>query len=197
MAIKYDIYETPLPDKDSENTYHIRLINTGIIDTERLAEEIEFSTSLTAGDVKNVFTSLNHLFVEYLSRGYRVHIEGLGYFQLSLKAPAINDPKKMRAEHIRVKTIKFLPEKKMKAQLSKLKFERIKRKNHSQKHESEDIIELLKEYFRENIFITRSEFEKLCGLTRGTAINRINDLIKRGVLIRKGVANSSIYILAV
>lgn len=193
MAIKYDVYKNPTVDEDGEYTYHVRLLSADTISTDKLASEIEFGTSMSEGDVKSVFASLEHLFARYLLEGKRIHIDGIGYFQLSVKSPKVKNPDKMRADYISVRTIRFVPEKKLKAKLKKAHFERAKSGTHSVIITIEDIKTLLGDYFRNHSFITRAQFQKLCGLTRGTAQNRLKTLIQEGVLKYSGKEGVHIY----
>ena len=62
-------------------------------------------------DVIAVITALNDELYENLSNGYAVHLEGIGYFSLSLKcAPDIN-PKYIKDDDVQVRSIKFTPDK--------------------------------------------------------------------------------------
>lgn len=195
MTIKYDVYKSPAEDADEEENYHPRVITSGTVTTEQLAKEIEYGTSMTAGDVKSVFQSFKDLLVHHLLLGKRVHLEEIGCFQLSVKAPAVKDPKKMRADHIQVKSILFLPEQSLKSKVKKAQFERVKVKNHSKARSKEDILQLLKDYFKGYDYINRRDFQILCDLTRTTAQRRINKLIEEGVLRSSGRIGVHVYTL--
>lgn len=64
-----------------------------------------------AVDVAAVITVLNDELYEYLSNGYAVHLDSIGYFSQSLKcAPNIN-PKYVKNDDVEVRSIKFTPDK--------------------------------------------------------------------------------------
>lgn len=193
MKIKYDVYEMPSADNSEQVRLHARIINKGIVTTDKLAKEIEYSTSLTEGDVLSVISSLSYKIVEKLMEGNRIHLEGLGYFQLSITSLPLENGQKMRAEHVKVRSINFRPEKKIKNILSNASFERVKYNMHSFKHSQQEIVEVLLHYLEEHQYITRAEFQTLCNLTKGKALQLLNGLIKEGMLAKEGVKGSPIY----
>jgi len=192
MNVKYDVYKTP--SEEGKESYHARVVPAGTVTTEDLAENIEFSTTLTKGDVVAVLSSLGYLIGKSLSEGKRVHIDGLGFFQMIVASKQVEDPEKMRGEYVRFKSIDFRSDKKMKKNMGKIKFTRIQKKNHSFHQTDENIEEKLSDYFRDNVYITRSAFQEMFGFTRITAQRRINDLILKGILKREGKSNFPIYI---
>ncbi|MCD7972956.1 MAG: HU family DNA-binding protein [Candidatus Azobacteroides sp.] len=194
MKTKYDVYEIPnSAERKDKKLYYVRLVPIGTVNTQMLAERIEYGTSLTRTDVTSVLSSLSYQIERALKNGERVHLEGLGYFQMKITSTAVESPEKMRAENVRFKSIAFLPEKSLKRKFAATKFMRTKRKSHSKNQTNEIIEEKLKAYFQETPFITRAEFEKLCGLTKGTALNKLNALLKEGKLKRKGIYRFPVY----
>jgi len=190
--VKYDVYE--IPKEDGKTVYHARLVPTGTVTTESLAETIEFGTSLTKGDVLAVIVTLSELITRSLKEGKRVHIQGLGYFQMAIKSKEVEDPKKMRGDAVEFKSVAFRSERNLKLDLRKTKFERVSKKNHSVKQTNDEIKEKLSEYFLENVFITRSGFQEKFGLTRNTAQRKINELVKDGTLKKDGNWNFPVYL---
>ncbi len=195
MAVRYDIYETPRTSENEESTYHIRVLNLETVTTDKIASQIQLATSQTIGDVKGMLSSLSFLLLDNICRGKCVHLEGIGYFQLSATLSGITDPKTVRAEQVTARTITFVPEKKIKASLSEIEFVRSKFKSHSQPQTMEEIQRQLEEYFETHAFISREEFQTLCGLTRTTSLRRINKLLETGVLQKTGIRNAPVYVL--
>lgn len=195
MAIKYDMYVTPNPtDEEVETTYYAKVIHRDTITTGELAKKIERESSLTDGDIMGVLTSLSYHLADCLLQGDRVHIEGVGFFQLSVTAPTIADPDKMRGDYIRVRTIKFLPEKKLKTALTGVTFERVHTGKHSPEYSDEEMLGLLDEYFDDHQFILRSELEQLCGFTKSTALKMLKMLVEKGVLKKEGTRVCPVYV---
>ena len=88
MAAKYDFYKTPV-SKDSMKRprFHARIVSSGTIDTDDLAKRIHGRCTVTPADVAAVLISLSEVTAEYLREGKRVHIDGLGYLQVTLQCP--------------------------------------------------------------------------------------------------------------
>lgn len=194
MAVEYDLYQTPVPgNRAQEERYHARVVNRKTTDTAQLAKEIQSRCSLTAGDVKATLEELSQVIAEKLSNGERVHIKGLGYFQMALQCPPVGNPKEIRAESIRFKSVSFRPEIELKNTLAATAFQRASVKRHSKKLSDREIDNMLAELFAANEYITRAELQQKCQCTRTEAIRRINLLLNAGKLVRKGYKNAPIY----
>lgn len=194
MAVKYDIYVTPSSSEEEvEPTYYAKVIPRGTVTTSQLAQLIERESTLTTGDVRMVLASLSYHLGESLLHGDRVHLEGLGFFQLSVTAPVVKDPKKMRADYLQVKTINFLPEKRLKSALRKISFERTHTRRHSPVYTDEEIILQLEDYFASHHYILRSDFERLFRFTKSMALKQLKGLVEKGVLIKGGTARFPVY----
>jgi len=197
MAIEYDVYPTPSSSskgEEDEKSYHVRLVKKRSVTTKNLSEQIEFGTSMTRADVESVLTSLSYLLANRLADGCRIHIDGIGYFQLAITAPAIKDPAKVRGEHISLKGINFQPDKKLIKQLGILKFRRSKSGQHSEKLSDDEVVSLLADYFQDHSFITRLDFQFSCGFTKAMALRRINALMDRKKLAMSGSGHSPVYV---
>lgn len=129
-------------------------------------------------DIKATIISLSEKLAYYLKDGARVHIEGIGYFHISLTCPETRTPSSTRANKVKFKSVTFRADKYLKHQLSDVKTERSKYKPHSMPVTKESIDEALTEYFLTNSVLTRRKFESLCGLTRATAGRYIAQLAK-------------------
>lgn len=194
MAVEYDLYQTPVPgDREQEGSYHARVINRKTTDTAELAKEIHSRCSLTAGDVKATLEELSEVIAEKLADGERVHIKGLGYFQMVLQCSAVSNPKEVRAESVRFKSVSFRPEIELKKTLAATTFQRASVKRHSKKLSEEEVEIILEKLFGENEYMTRAELEQKCHFTRSEAIRRLNRLLEEGKLIKKGYKNAPIY----
>ncbi len=193
MGIRYDFYENPAQKKDTKQPkLHARVVSSGTMTTDEIALRIHGNSTLTTGDVKAVLTSLSELIVSELSFGRRVHVEGLGYFHLTLSCPPVKSPKEIRAESIRVKSIAFRPEIELKKNFKRLPFQRVREKRHSCRYSEIEIDGLLTGHFMDNLYITRRQFQGLCGMTTTTAFRRIKQLIADGKLQRSH-AHRSLY----
>jgi len=193
MAATYDVYESPTESNDKKNV-HVRLVTDGTIETEVIAQQIQFSSTLTIGDVEAVLSALSHHVTDMLREGKRVHIKGLGYFQMTMKCPPVKSAAEVKGNMIKFKSVSFRPENDLKKELQEAKFIRSDRKNiHSPSLSDKKIENLLAGYFETHEFITRLQFERLCFFTRSTATNRLNKLVETGKLKKKGGKNFFFY----
>ena len=193
MAIKFEFYESPNTIGTRKKRYHARVVNWQRINTDYLAREIQYGSSLTVADIKATIISLSEKLAYYLKDGARVHIEGIGYFHISLTCPETRTPSSTRANKVKFKSVTFRADKYLKHQLSDVKTERSKYKPHSMPVTKESIDEALTEYFLTNSVLTRRKFESLCGLTRATAGRYIAQLAKDKKLRNISIPRNPIY----
>ena len=92
MAIKFEFYESPNTIGTRKKRYHARVVNWQRINTDYLAREIQYGSSLTVADIKATIISLSEKLAYYLKDGARVHIEGIGYLHISLTCPETRTP---------------------------------------------------------------------------------------------------------
>ena len=89
MAIKYDIYASPVPSgSQREPNYHARVVGSRTVDMQEVIDHIHGRCTLTKGDLKAAFAELSEEIVNCLCNGDTIHIEEIGYFSLSLSAPS-------------------------------------------------------------------------------------------------------------
>ncbi len=194
MSLKYDFYESPSPEGNS-GLLHARVVTTGTTGTKQIAEFIQLACTVTVTDVTAVLQALTDTIVSELLSSRRVHLEGLGYFYLTLSCPAaVSAAKQVRARSVKVKSIVFRPEAGFKKRFITALLERAKNKNHSRRYTGKGIDKLLSGYFEQHDYITSREFQTLCGLTRSTAANRLKKLVDEGKLRKIGHPKSPLYI---
>lgn len=191
MSVEYDLYQTPTPENSGKKPQlHARVANANTINMKHLAKKIEKSTTISRADMMAVIVELGNAFITELSNGNRLHIEGIGYFQMTLSCPAgVEKPSDIRSESISFKSISFTPEKMLKRQLQGIKFVRSTRSNHSMHTSDAEIQSILAAYFENHSYITRAEFERIFYMTRSTAFRRIKALVKAGFLQRDPTAD--------
>ena len=193
MAIQFDFYPNPNSTKE-EQQYHPRIVNNSSLETDEILELINHRCSLADSDVVSCLTELSHIISEGLSQGRSVYLEGIGYFNLSLTCTTSPITPKTRAEHVELKGITFRPSTKLKKRLSTVKLERSEAKKHSGLLTDQQIDEKVATHFINNYTLTRIQLERLCQLTRSTAIRQINRLIAQGKLINKNSTSQPIYV---
>jgi len=195
MPIEFDFYASPNPtgDKKKEN-FHARVVNGSTVETQEIIENLEHKCTLSAGDIKAVLTELSQAIVKYLTNGDKVHLDEIGYFSLTLKAPKDSSPINTHSQNIELKSVTFRADKILKKRLvQKAKFKRTEQKKHSKQLDIYEIDSLLADFFYENRFLTRSRLEQLCGFTPSTAARHLRRLLKEGRLVNKNTRQNPVY----
>lgn len=179
MSIKYDLYKSP-PKKTAEGTvtrYHARVSDMQTVGTEEWSKGIHRSPI----DLRVAMMDISDRFLEALKEGKRVHLEGVGYFQMTLSCPPdVESRSGVRAEAIHFKSIAYTPEKELRKQLKYTKFIRSDRSGHTLNSSDAELEEALSVYFKDHGHITRRELQSVCAMTRSTAYRRLREWVKAG-----------------
>ena len=196
MPIKFDIYPNPPRKEDTETpTYHARIIADGMVSEDTFAGEISRASSLTPGDILAVLTELRSSMVTHLREGKRIHLSGIGYFEMAIDSPDIeSDAPNFPSKRLKIKTVKFQPEKELKRDVSfGLEFERVKYLKHSiTRDEKEDIL-LLRDAFKSNDRLTSKQITAVLGYTRSKTYRVMNQLREQKMVDECGFKTAHIY----
>lgn len=185
MKVEYDLYKSPPREVDGKEVVHLhaRVARSKTISIWSLGDDIQKATSLTKSDLRAVLCEMSDRFVEELQKGNCVHIDGIGYFQMTLSCPGdVEKEGEVRAESIRFKSVVYKPEKAICGKLEGLKFIRSERGGHTKNYSDIELMGILSDYFKYNSHITRLELERVCGMTRSTAYRRIKSWMARNML---------------
>ena len=104
MKVEYDLYKSPPREVDGKEVAHLhaRVARSKTVSIWSLGDDIQKATSLTKSDLRAVLCEMSDRFVEELQKGNCVHIDGIGYFQMTLSCPAdVEKEGEVRAESIR------------------------------------------------------------------------------------------------
>lgn len=196
MAIKFDLFENPVKEGVSVPKLHAKVITKDVVTTREIREAIRKKCTASPADVAAVITALNDELYENLSNGYAVHLEGIGYFSLSLKcAPDIN-PKYIKDDDVQVRSIKFTPDKDLIDRFHSVYLERkVDEAHHSAKLDEEEVKQKLAEYFKTHSFLQRRDFERLTGFNSSKSTRVIRELVKEGVLKNAGTKYQPVYVV--
>jgi len=199
MAILFDWYENPKPaDKqDEEQTLHPRIRLNGSITTAELGRLIQQSSSLTDTDVSAVLDALSHYMGRELSEGRQVHLNGIGYFSPTLTCTdTVTVGTKRKSTFVKLKAIDFRPDKALWSEIGVIKVKPLKQRNLLRKKlTAEDIDKRVVQFLKTHDFMTRSDLQSLCGMTRSTAARHIRRLFDAGMLENRGPLKQPIYVL--
>lgn len=195
MSIKFDLYNNPDKEGVTTSKLHAKVITNGVVTTRNLSESINQKCTLTVADVRAVLAALNTEMYNALSSGYSVHLEGIGRFSLSLKcAPDVN-PEYVSAADIKVKGIRFTPDKELSEKFQTVQFEHeTDDSRHSGNMEQTEILTKMERYFSENQFMRRRDFEKMTGFNKSKALRTLKVFVADGVLKNVGTKELPMYI---
>ena len=194
MSARYDFYKNPPSAKAPDTVQlHPRIVPYHTVTPAALEQAIQDRCTATSADVKAVLESLHCVMVQELKMGNRIHIDGIGYFQMTLEAEPISSKKEIRAESVHFKSVAFKPEARLKKSLKGVRLERNHLKAHSKEISDAEIATRLDKYFEQNRTLTRVDFQQLTGLLRSSAQRKINELIELGKLRNIGYPRFPIY----
>lgn len=197
MAILYDWYQNPkTKDKPEEEiTLHPRIKLNGSTTTAELRRFVQEYCSLTETDVSAVLDALSHFVGRELGEGRSVHLDGIGYFRPTLTCTGTVTPDtKRKSTYVKLKGIHFQPDVALRSEIGTLKVKPLKDHDPTRKILSpQEIDKRLAGYFRTRDFLTRSDFQSLCGMSRTTALRQIQRLLEEEKLDNKGSLKQPIY----
>ena len=194
MSIEYDFYRNPNPQGSNKKRYHARVVSSNRISTDELAEEIQNECSLTIADVKAVLIALGDKLAKHLGEGSKVHLEGIGYFQVNLQCKEeVRTTHAVRSENVEFKSVSYRADNDLKKHLRNQKIQRSQTKIHSVEMTEEEIDQALTKYFKTHETLTRSQFEVLCTQVKSTAHRILQKLVKDGKLKNVSTRQHPVY----
>lgn len=197
MAILFDWYENPdsYDKSPEEKTLHPRLRLNGSTSTDNLRRDIQARCSLTETDVSAVLDALSHAVGRELAEGRQVHLDGIGYFRISLTTTeAVLPSTKRKLTKVKMGGVKFRADQKLRNQIGAIKAKALNANEHSSKLTNEQVDQCLVHYFSTHNFMTRSDFQRICGMMRSTAMRHIRRLRDEGKLKNEGTLLHPIYV---
>ena len=140
MAIQFEFYKNPQPEKEGEEpSYHPRVVNFQHVTTQRLAREIHMATTFGKAEVEAMLMELSRCMSNHLREGERVHLDGIGYFQITLQATEPIHSLTTRADKVKLKSISFQADRDLKSSCMATHLRRSKYKPHSASLTEEEI----------------------------------------------------------
>lgn len=196
MKVQFEFAPIPQPQsKETKLRYYPRVVNRHLVKTREISAEIQHACSLTEIDVNAVLDALSRSLSNYLRQGNRVHLQGIGFFDVTLTCPETQEPKKMRPSQVTYKGVNFRPDKDLKSRIADLTAERGKVRNNRSASLSDTAIDKrLTEYFAEHPVLTRYDLQRVCQMTKITAIRCIRRLLGEGKIKNIGLKNQPIYV---
>ena len=197
MAIEYDFYRNPNSQGTNKKRYHARVVSSHRVSTDQLAEEIQKECTLTTADIKAVLITLSDKLAQHLGEGSKVHLEGIGYFQVNLKCKEeVRTTNAVRSENVEFKSVSYRADNHLKKHLKTQKIQRSKTKIHSATLTGEEIDQTLSTYFATHETITRRQFQVLCSQVKSTAQRLLKRLLDDGKLRNIATSQHPVYMPA-
>ena len=194
MSIEYDFYRNPNSQGTNKKRYHARVVSSNRISTDELAEDIQNECSLTITDVKAVLIALGDKLAKHLGDGSKVHLEGIGYFQVNLQCKEeVRTTRSIRSENVEFKSVSYRADNELKKHLRNQKIQRSQTKIHSVEMTEEEIDQKLTDFFKTHETLTRSQFEVLCTQVKSTAHRILQKLVKNGKLRNVSTKQHPVY----
>ncbi|MDD6939411.1 MAG: hypothetical protein PUI90_00560, partial [Prevotella stercorea] len=102
---------------------------------------------------------------------------------------------KMRADYIRLRNIRFRPERSLLGEVgSGVSFERAGFSSRSRQYTEEQFLSLLRHYFATHTCLTRRDLQRMAGLRDSAAKKWLRRLTATGVLQKDGASNAPVYL---
>lgn len=201
MSIKYEIHGIKNAKGEGKEQKYVHLFAHEPQSDHALEDDIQASCSLTKADVRAAFSALRDHMARALASGSRFHLPGVGYFSLSVGLDAPDDlpddlpDDKMRADYIRLRNIRFRPERSLLSEVgSGVSFERAAFSSRSRQYTEEQLLSLLRHYFATHTCLTRRILQRVAGLRDSVAKKWLRRLTATGVLQKDGASNAPVYL---
>lgn len=194
--IRYDFFRTPSQANGQKN-YHVRILKPQVLEFEDVKDSLNLFSSVTPGDVSAVVEGISTLLVSQLTSGRRVHINGIGYFSLSVSAPTIDDKQDFDACDIQIKGINFKPDATLMKQMRKQEMHfRRNDVSHSKELKLEDLLLIFENFYAEHDSMSFREFCIITRLPHTTAYRLLKQLCDgpNAIIKHIGPRNASVYI---
>lgn len=196
MAAQYGLFRNP-PQKGEKKSdiLHARIIPARTIRIDRITREISDCTSFSPGDVKGLLRTFSDIIVSYLEDGDDIELEGLGHFSVSLQCPKITNPRQVRAEDIRFKSVNFRCSKEITERLRSMKVERKPGSSKPAQYTEEERKNNILRFLRKHDVFMSSDCMGLNECSRYMALKDIKELIAEKKIVKLGYRKVAVYAL--
>lgn len=197
MAVNYDLYKIKdLGNTEDQGMLRARFVSKGTVSTERLIKWVQQTSSFNHGQVRGVINSLCEGILQHLENGNEVHLDGLGYFSLSLDSRPVEDRKDIRAESVGFKKLIFKAAKSVRKRLAGIVVQRVTYPTAPLGELNlEKKVALLREFLTGHPCITRADYARITFTRKSTAVNDLNEFIRQGWLRKYGSGRTIVYLL--
>ncbi len=180
--------------EDSEPRVFPRIVNSPIVEEDKLAEIIAGHSGVSRGAAKQVLQDLADVLAKLLHEGNEVRLPSLGTFRLTAGTDAvIRRSTQGGIRSVVVRDITFQPCGELREAVGKPHFREVPRNAALVAGTAMEMVPYLDIYFQSHSSITRAELASLFSLKRTTAHTRIRELEELGALRKVGHNRTSRY----
>jgi len=194
MGANYKLVRNPDPaGTNKKKPFHARITPIDTVSIIELMEHAREFSTLSTADVKGALQLISDLLSTYLSNGYNVELDGIGYFSVSLSSRPVLEKSEIRSESVRFKNVNFRCHTHLRHRLKSMSVTRLpeeKRESFSKEEREERLWAYLK---RKPIITTRT-YMSVCQCSKYLALKDLNRLLARGLLIAEGYKSTRVYI---
>lgn len=195
MSIYYDFHKQSGIFKGKEKVI-ARVTHQTTINSQTLFDNIDQGTSLTKADLIAAVEAIVSAMSSELRAGHRVHLNGLGYFSLTMDAEVVQqDNGHYKAKHPTIKTINFTPEKSFRQRFADVSFTAKKHiPNVARPLTKSQSLAAIETLFSESPAFTASQFAAVTQVPLSVAYSMLRELENEGVVKNIGTPRRKIYI---
>ncbi len=198
MAIQYDFYETS-EFQDEENDgrqLRARAVSRGTISAEKLYKRVQQVSGFKVAESKGVMAAITDMVLFFLSEGYNVQLDELGFLSVSLTSRRVKNRREIRAESVEFSQLNFRASKKVRDFLTYAEKEKVSTgRAKSSKLPVEKRAQLLKDFLGTHPFATRADYCRITSTLKDKAMNDIHAFIEEGWLRKYGNGRTVVYLL--
>lgn len=110
MSVRYKTQKIRMKSSKAYGKYYGRQVSLGHISTEKLAQEVAHSSSVTKADIHSVLAELSHAMKAHLQNSMTVDLDGIGSFRVGFCSTPTDDEKSFTAGNIKRFQIYYAPE---------------------------------------------------------------------------------------
>lgn len=116
MPLRYKLYKIIRAFKDgredkANNRWYARVISSGTMDTDALADKCAYATTVTPADCRAVLKALGVVMADQLKEGYTIKLDQIGTFKLGLNVKGAESVEEFSVQgNIKGVHVNFYPE---------------------------------------------------------------------------------------
>lgn len=197
MSAIYDLSETPSPNKQEKQPLHARIVSKGTVGKDEFLDRVHKFTGISRSLLAGAMEAFANEMRDLLADGWNVEMGDFGFFSVSLQCPPVKDKAELRAASVRMKNINFRASRPFKKEVGgKMRLQRgesiARPKRNSISRNT--CLSRLNAYMENHPFVSRTDYSRLTGRNKKTAIEELNAFIADGIIRKEGIGKLTVYI---